>query len=210
MIGQLRGKAIECRPERIILDVAGVGYELSVPLGTYYRIARQGSGSECTLHVHTHVREEALQLFGFASRDERTTFEQLITINGVGPKLAISILSGIGVDELWSTVAAGDRPRLQQIPGVGKKTAERLLLELRDKQRAASSEEEALDAAIAGSDGDPVGTVEADAISALVNLGYPRERAKKAVGESVRDGLADDGSPAIESVLRGALARLVS
>lgn len=212
MIGRLTGRAIECRPERVVLDVGGVGYELLVPLGTYYRIARGEREATCTLHIHTHVREDALALFGFATRDERATFEQLISIGGVGPRLAIAILSGIGVDELWSTVATRDRDRLQRIPGVGKKTAERLLLELSDKQQAARK---AAEVAAAGDAADPAsvdGTLESDAISALLNLGYPRERARKAVADAVAapEAAGDDGAPSLERVLRGALSRLVS
>ncbi len=207
MIGRLTGQVLACSPGRVLLDVAGVGYDLSIPLSTYYTLSRD-SGTRVSLHVHTHVREDALQLFGFASQDERAVFEVLIGISGVGPKLALAILSGIGVDELFHTVRAQDRGRLQKIPGVGKKTAERLLLELRDKLRndLRSGHSVSSHAQGAAAANDPNG-LRSDAISALVNLGYSRDAARRAVDRATENqGPADR---TLEQVLRSALAGLV-
>jgi Holliday junction DNA helicase RuvA len=155
--------------------------------------------------VHTHVREDALQLYGFASRDERSVFALLIGISGVGPKMALAILSGIGVEELRESVHRQDRGRLQKIPGVGKKTAERLLLELRDKLGAGSGHGQEDHPAGGDGHGEPAG-LRADAISALVNLGYSRDVARRAVERAVADR---EPSATLESVLRAALAGLV-
>jgi Holliday junction DNA helicase RuvA len=204
MIGQLTGKILTCAPGHVLLDVTGVGYHVHIPLSTFYALS-EGKGSVVSLHVHTHVREDALQLYGFASRDERTVFALLIGISGVGPKMALAILSGIGVDELRESVYRQDRCRLQKIPGVGKKTAERLLLELRDKMGAGSGRPEHDRPTGEDGDGEPAG-LRPDAISALVNLGYSRDVASRAVERAV----AGRGpSATLESVLRAALASLV-
>jgi Holliday junction DNA helicase RuvA len=205
LIGRLTGKVLECRPDRLVLDVGGVGYELRVPLSTFYCLPRE-AGAPVTLQVHTHVREDALVLFGFATPEERTAFELLISISGVGPRLALAILSGIGVDDLATAVARQDRPRLQGIPGVGKKTAERVLLELRDKMGPAGEDlpdelSPASRFSATGQDGE-----RGDAVSALVNLGYTRDRAARAVDAS----LESLGAGArLEELLRNALGRLV-
>ncbi len=200
MIGRLSGKLLTINPDRVLLDVAGVGYDVQIPLSTFYGLPG-ASGSKVSLHIHTHVREDTLQLFGFGSGEERSTFEQLIAISGVGPRMALAILSGIGVDELRTTVYHQDRPRLQKIPGVGKKTAERLLLELRDKMK--------IDVAPAD-DGDPTGPspsgLQTDAHSALVNLGYAAPVADRAVRAAIKDAGAD---ASLESVLKRALSSLV-
>lgn len=196
MIGRLTGRIAECNPGRVVLDVQDVGYELQIPLSTFYVLAGQHR-TPVSLHVHTHVREDALLLFGFATRGEREAFEELIGISGVGPKLALAILSGIDAAELRQTVERQDRERLQRIPGVGRKTAERVLLELRDRT---ARRPEAVPVAPAA------GGVRADAISALVNLGYTRERADRAVGEALeRLGPVTE----LQSLLRGALSGLV-
>ena len=202
MIGRLTGQVLACSPGRMLLDVAGVGYDVHIPLSTYYTLSHD-SGHTVSLHVHTHVREEALQLFGFASRDEQTVFELLIGISGVGPKLALAILSGIGVDELFETVRGNDGGRLQKIPGVGKKTAERLLLELRDKLRDELRSENAagLKRQGAAAAADLPG-LRPDAVSALVNLGYSRDHADRMVLGSI-ENLGYDAS--LEAVLRRAL-----
>ena len=207
MIGRLTGQVLACSPGRVLLDVAGVGYDLHIPLSTYYTLSRD-SATAVSLHVHTHVREEALQLFGFASQDERAVFGLLIGISGVGPKLALAILSGIGVDDLIQTVREQDQGRLQKIPGVGKKTAERLLLELRDKLRddLRSESDVGNRAHGAATAADPAG-LRPDAISALVNLGYSRDAARRAVDRATENqGPADR---TLEQVLRSALAGLV-
>jgi Holliday junction DNA helicase RuvA len=198
MIGRLTGKIVCCSPDQVLLDVAGVGYEVRIPLSTFYTLAAGGGGS-ISLHVHTHVREDALQLYGFASSDERRAFEQLISISGVGPRLALAFLSGIGTEELKAAVVRRDRERLQRIPGVGKKTADRVLLELRDKMGT--------DEIDGRPDDSPAGSaaVRGDAVSALVNLGYSRQVASRAVGKAL------DGDPAgnLESILKAALAGVV-
>jgi Holliday junction DNA helicase RuvA len=202
MIGQLTGKVLTCAPDRVLLDVTGVGYLVQIPLSTFYALAHD-TGAIVTLHVHTHVREDALQLFGFATLEERATFVQLIGISGVGPKLALSILSGIGVGDLRGAVKTQDRGRLQKIPGVGKKTAERLLLELRDRLGIEPVADGDGGAATAETDGG----MRADAISALTNLGY----SPNVAGRAVDRALASDEGAALplEEVLRGALSGLV-
>jgi Holliday junction DNA helicase RuvA len=201
MIGRLRGTILECTPGQVLLDVSGVGYDVQIPLSTFYALSG-GSGSVISLHIHTHVRAEALQLFGFESSEERSVFELLIAISGVGPKMALAILSGIGVDELHETVRHNDRERLQKIPGVGKKTAERLLLELRDRL----PERDAERPADHGDDGPAGVGLRPDAISALVNLGYARDVAVRVVDRALAE---DDRPTTLESLLRAALAGLV-
>lgn len=208
MIGQLTGKLLGCSPGRVLLDVSGVGYDVHIPLSTYYTLSGN-SGSVVSLHVHTHVREDTLQLFGFARRGERAVFEILIGISGVGPKLALAILSGIGVDELRETVLEQDRSRLQKIPGVGKKTADRLLLELRDKlQERPPDDASADDRDQDGSSRGGVAGLRPDAISALVNLGYSREAAGRAVDRAA-ENREPSGGLTLEQLLRTALAGLV-
>jgi len=206
MIGRLTGKVIECQPGQMLLEVGGVGYAVQIPLSTFYTMA-EGDGGEVTLHIHTHVREDALQLFGFATLQERSAFELLIGISGVGPRLALAILSGIGVGELEEAVAQRDRPRLQRIPGVGKKTAERVLLELRDKLQARSAADSASSGAGAG---DAAGRADAqtraDAVSALVNLGYTRDTASRAV-DGALEGIGE--AAGLERLLKAALGGLV-
>jgi Holliday junction DNA helicase RuvA len=200
VIGHLTGSLLRCSPGRVLLDVAGVGYELQIPIGTFYALSAAPSG-RASLHVHTHLRQDSLQLFGFATEAERASFERLIGISGVGPRLALAILSGIGVDELHRAVREEDRARLCKIPGVGRKTAERVLLELRDK----------LDRPVRGKTGhapasppSPEGEGE-DAVSALVNLGYSPEVARRAVAGAL-EGAGPEA--ALETVLRAALGGL--
>jgi Holliday junction DNA helicase RuvA len=205
MIGRLTGKILACTPARVLLDVSGVGYDVHIPLSTFYALSASRE-STVSLHVHTHVREEALQLYGFASGEERAAFERLIGIAGVGPRLGLAILSGIGVAELREAVAGQDRDRLQKIPGVGKKTAERLLLELRDKPLA-GDDGGAVAAAAHGAlahHGD--GGTRSDAVSALINLGYARNVAAGAVDAALESA---DAGATLETVLRGALGHLV-
>ena len=199
MIGRLSGTLVECKPGEVILDVGGVGYELHVPLSTFY-VLSEGPTENVRLFVHTHVRAEALQLFGFAGERERTLFQLLITISGVGPRLALAILSGIGAEELRVAVSEVDRARLQKIPGVGRKTAERVLLELRDKIGAAAVDADG--ATVRPADGG----LRSDAISALLNLGYPEDAARKAV-ETAGERLGAEAG--LEALLRAALSRVV-
>ena len=205
MISRLRGRVTVQDPSRIVVDVAGVGYDVQIPLSTFYEIHGRLE-REVSLHVHTHVREDAFLLYGFATPGEKATFEKLIAISGVGPKMALAVLSGIGPEELRAAVLREDRGRLQKIPGVGKKTAERMLLELRDKWLAPVKE------GVAGAAVAPAGTVRPlgdqtreDAISALVNLGYSRDAATTAVERAQRE--TGDDAP-IEQLLRTSLSGL--
>lgn len=197
------GRLLECSPGKVLLDVAGVGYLLQIPLSTYYALC-EGRPDKVSLHVHTHVREDALQLYGFASSGEQNAFERLIAISGVGPRLALAILSGIGVRELYQAVLNQDLGRLQKIPGVGKKTAERVLLELRDKlgREKLLEDGSSRSETPSGQDADALLN---DGISALVNLGYHREVARGAVAEAIQR----TGRPAsLEQVLKDALGGL--
>ena len=195
MIGYLEGTIHELTPDRVIIMAAGVGYIVNIPLSTYYKLEASKTAS---LQIHTHVREDALALFGFSTRDEKATFEKLIAISGIGPRLAQVILSGIDVYELAQAVATGDVRRLSSIPGVGKKTSERLCLELRDKLIFGSPPEtrSPLPARI---------TTHDDAVSALVNLGYKPAVAESAV-KSARDTLGEDVE--FSQLLRSALSKL--
>ncbi len=167
MIAHLRGKLIEKDTSRIIVDVNGVGYEVSVPLTTFSALPDRGA--EVSIDIHTHVREDIIALYGFSTRRERSIFEKLMTISGIGPKLAITILSGGSVDDLVGAIKRGDLARLTAIPGVGKKTAERITLELKDKLQ------EFVATVVDKS------SVEVDVLSALENLGYNRALAESAV-----------------------------
>jgi len=203
MIGRLAGTLLECSPGRVLMDVSGVGYELHIPLSTFYALAGQGPGARAALSVHTHVREDALVLFGFATAEERATFELLISISGVGPRMALAVLSGIESSELRRAVATGDRARLQKIPGVGKKTAERILLELRDKLGIGDDPAAAVSA---GVQAPPVvaSGPRADAVSAMTNLGYSTQVAERAVDGALERLGADT---TLEALLRGALGQ---
>ena len=174
MIAFLRGRVLEKQPNRIIVDVQGVGYELHVPLSTYYDVGDEGT--DVAVRVYTHVREDALQLYGFLTELERQLFERLIGISGIGPKLAIAVLSGVESRDLVAAVQRGDVARLTAIPGIGKKTAERIVLELRDRLSQ-------LVAPVTAA--APVATtadrLRSDLVSALQNLGYHRPQADKAV-----------------------------
>jgi Holliday junction DNA helicase RuvA len=198
MIAFLRGTILEKQPQRLVLDVNGVGYEVLVPVSTYFDAAEPGSQTPVTLHVHTHVREDALQLFGFASRFELDIFTRLIGISGIGPKLALAVLSGIEPAELVRAVRAQNIARLTSIPGVGKKTAERIALELKDR----------LPDAFGAADPAPLSPneqVRADLMSALANLGYPRPAAEKAADAVLRDASM---THTLETALRAALREL--
>ncbi len=171
MIAALRGKVAEKQAGKVILDVAGVGYQVSIPVDTYSRIGEPGE--ELSLHIHTHVRENVLALYGFHDRRDKGLFEKFIEISGVGPRLALTLLSGLSTSELLQAIRTGDPKRLVRIPGVGKKTGERIVLELKDKVG------ELVDA----EDGTPdsASAVEEDVISVLVNLGLSPEAAARAV-----------------------------
>jgi holliday junction DNA helicase RuvA len=193
MIGQLRGRLAEKRPNLVLIDVGGVGYLVQVPLSTFAALGELHA--EVTLLIHTHVREDALALFGFVSAREKHFFELLISASGVGPSLALKILSGMSVEELVPAIRGGDLVRLTRIPGVGRKTAERIVVELKDKLDVVALETERPTAA-----SSPAG-VEADVISALVNLGYEARAAESAAAEAKREA----GAANFERLLRAAL-----
>jgi Holliday junction DNA helicase RuvA len=196
MIGQLRGRLAEKRPNQVLVDVGGVGYAVQVPLSTFAALGELHT--EVTLLIHTHVREDALSLYGFVSSREKHLFEMLLSASGVGPSLALKILSGMSVDELVPAIRGSDLGRLTQIPGVGRKTAERMVVELKDKLDAVIVESERPPAA-----SSPAG-VEADVVSALVNLGYDARVAEKTVDEARKES----GSANFEKLLRAALQAL--
>ena len=195
MIGWLSGKVVQAVPDRLILDVGGVGYLVAIPLSTYYEIQKADAGAAIRLFIHTHVREDALALYGFWSEREKELFEQLIAVSGIGPRLAQVVLSGMAPDELIAALAAGDVARLVRIPGVGKKTAERMVVELRDKLQALAAQ---LPAARASSASDD------DLVAALVNLGYKPSLAEGAVGAARKEA----PEAAFHELLRLALRRL--
>lgn len=199
MIGHITGVIYSKTPQAVIIHTGGVGYEVLVPLSTYYALPEQSDS--VSLHIYTHVREDALVLFGFHARLEKDLFLLLISVSGIGPKLALNILSGIGPEELLNAIAQGDATRLQSIPGVGRKIAERISLELRDK--ASRIVGQAFAPAPQVRETTEKGLLD-DAISALVNLGYTAKAAKQAV-EKARDSL-DEAS--LEGIIREALRRL--
>jgi Holliday junction DNA helicase RuvA len=199
VIGWLRGHLRSVAPGRVLLDVGGVGYAVRTSLSTYYELERLGLGAQAELRIHTHVREDALELFGFASEEEQALFERLIGVSGIGPRLAQGILSGMAPREVLSALAAGDVARLVRIPGVGKKTAERMVLELREAAQHLVATLPAGEPAapLPRSDDD-------DLVQALVNLGYRPPEAEKAV-HAVRQERPD--AP-FQELLRAALRRL--
>lgn len=197
MIGHLEGKLRHKAPDYLVVDVQGVGYVVHVPLSTFYGLPDPG-GTVC-LHIHTNVREDAIQLFGFKTMVEKEMFLHLITINGVGPKLAVNILSGISAEDLRQVVFTQDKKRLQSIPGVGKKIAERMLLELKDQFKI-KIEDKAPSSFVV-----PAGSAYADAFSALMNLGYKAQEADKALKGAV-EKLGEDAP--LEVLLRESLKRL--
>lgn len=198
MIAFLRGRVIDKQPNRLIVDVQGVGYDVHVPLSTFYEAG--DAGADITLRVHTHVREDALQLYGFLTVLEQQVFERLIGISGIGPRLAIAVLSGIDPRELVAAVQRGDVARLTAIPGIGKKTAERIVLELKDRLKQLDT------GAVAGATAAaPADRVRDDLVSALVNLGYHRPQAEK----SVESALSSDPQLPFDQALRRVLKDLI-
>src|SRR5437899_6970411 len=195
MIGQIRGRLADKRPNQLLVDVGGVGYQVQVPLSTYAALGELHT--EVTLLIHTHVREDALALYGFVSAREKHFFELLLSASGVGPTLALKILSGMNVEELVPAIRGGDLARLTRIPGVGRKTAERMVVELKDKLGAVTIESEK------PAPSSPAG-VEADVKSALLNLGYDERTADVALAEAKRDA----GTSNFEKLLRVTLAAL--
>jgi holliday junction DNA helicase RuvA len=194
VIARLRGVIARKSVQDVIVDVGGVGYKVHIPLSTFYKLGQENE--PVSLLIHTHVREDALSLFGFLTDHEQLLFERLISVSGVGPRLAVNILSGIDATELLEALRGSDVARLTRVPGVGKKTAERLVLELKDKLPAPAAPAEAPVAAPR--------SAKDDLLSALANLGYSRPEAEKGVDRALRD---DAGAP-FEDLLRRTLAIL--
>jgi Holliday junction DNA helicase RuvA len=198
VIGRLRGELAALSAERALIDVGGVGYEVHVPLSTTSRLESAGIGAVVELHIHTHLREDALLLYGFATEVERRVFERLLSVSGVGPKLARAVLSGLATDRLLQALAGGEVAVLATIPGVGKKTAERLVLELRDVMTTLLGESPA------PSPGPKPLAADEDLVGALVNLGYKHPLAQRAVADA-RQELPAAG---FGELLRASLQRL--
>jgi Holliday junction DNA helicase RuvA len=199
MIAFLRGRILDRQPNRIVVDVQGVGYDVHVPLSTYYHVGEVGT--EIALRIYTHVREDVLQLYGFLTALEQQLFERLIATSGIGPKLAVAVLSGIEPNELVAAVQRADVGRLTAIPGIGRKTAERIVLELKDRlaHLAVPAGVAELAAPAAGE------RLRDDLLSALQNLGYHRAIAEKAVDSTLKT----IGAPTFEQALKAALRELM-
>jgi Holliday junction DNA helicase RuvA len=178
MIAHLRGKLLVKHPNQAIVEAGGVGYDVTISVPTFSDLP--ATGNDIALHIHTHVREDVIALYGFLKSAEKQLFEKLITVSGIGPKLAITILSGMAVDEMIGAIRGNDVARLTRIPGIGKKTAERMVLELRDKLPAAGTQETVAVTTLSA--------VEEDVLSALVNLGYQRLAAEKALALAAKGG----------------------
>jgi len=194
MIAHLRGRLLAKHPNQAIVETGGVGYDVTISVPTFSDLP--GVGSEVALHIYTHVREDLIALYGFLRPEEKKLFEKLITVSGIGPKLAITILSGMAADEMVGAIRGNDVARLTRIPGIGKKTAERMVLELRDKLPPQGTDAVAAIPSLTA--------VEEDVLSALVNLGYQRAAAEKAVTTVAKNGRG--GS--FEEMFRGALGTL--
>lgn len=193
MIAHLRGKLLSKHPNQVVIETGGVGYEVNISVPTFSELP--APSSEVALHIYTHVREEVIALYGFLRPADKQLFEKLMTVSGIGARLAITILSGMPTDDLMGAMRTGDIGRLTKVPGIGKKTAERMVLELRDKLPPAGSASEAAPSR---------SPMEEDVLSALVNLGYQRPAAEKAVAALAKAG----GSASFDSVFRQALALL--
>ena len=191
MIAHLRGKLLAKHPNQAIVETGGVGYDVTISVPTFSDLP--GIGGEVSLHIHTHVREDIIALYGFLSSAEKKLFEKLVTVSGIGPKLAITILSGMAADEMINAIRGNDIARLTRIPGIGKKTAERMVLELRDKLPVEKYGEVAAMPTLSAA--------EEDVLSALVNLGYQRAVAEKALASVSKNGQFD-------AMFRQALAAL--
>lgn len=187
MIAYLRGRLLEKRPNQVIVDVDGVGYDVQIPVSTFSHLG--DTGAEVKLFIHTHVREDTLALYGFLATKDKTLFERLISVSGIGPRLAITLLSGMDTEELSTAIRRSEVQRLIRVPGVGRKTAERLILELRDKLGPA----EAATPAPAG--------IDEEVISALLNLGCARPAAEAAVDKARKNGAPEDFEPLFRASL---------
>jgi len=193
VIGYLSGRLLEKQVQRLVIDVGGVGYEVQVPLSTFYSVGDPGAA--VALRIHTHVREDAIQLFGFAGALEQNLFERLISISGIGPRVALGVLSGMEPADLQRAIRQSDIARLTGIPGVGKKTAERIVMELRDRLPASPAGDAG---AVAAGEED----VRADVLSALANLGYQRAPAEKAIDKVITRVPDRKFEPVLREVLK--------
>jgi holliday junction DNA helicase RuvA len=197
MIVHLRGRLLSKSPNEAVVECAGVGYGATISVATFTSFPAEGA--ETSLHIYTHVREDQLALFGFADTQEKRLFEKLLTISGIGPKLAITVLSGIAADRLVTAIRSGDHATLTRIPGIGKKTAERVVLELKDKL-------DDMAVPVADASGVHHGPAGDDVLSALVNLGYPRPIAQKAIETAVGKDAA--AAQDFETLFRAAMAAI--
>ena len=191
MIAHLRGKLLAKHPNQAIVETAGVGYDVTISVPTFSDLP--AVGADVALYIHTHVREDVIALYGFLRPSEKVLFEKLITVSGIGPKLAVTILSGMAADEMVGAIRGNDVVRLTRIPGIGKKTAERMVLELRDKLPAAGTP--------AASEVPPMSATEEDVLSALVNLGYQRTAAERTLESVVKEGTAKSFDQMFRAVL---------
>jgi Holliday junction DNA helicase RuvA len=199
MIAHLHGKLLTKHPNQVVVETCGVGYEVNISVPTFSELPT--NGSEVALHIHTQVREDLIALYGFLRAAEKQLFEKLITVSGIGPKLAITILSGMAADEMTSAIRGNDLARLTRIPGIGKKTAERMVLELRDKLPAV--------AGISTSAVPALSATEEDVLSALVNLGYQQAAAEKALASAIKNGQGkSEKTRTFDALFREALAGL--
>jgi Holliday junction DNA helicase RuvA len=198
MIAHLRGKLLTKHPNQVIVETSGVGYEVNISVPTFSELP--ANGSEVALHIHTHVREDVISLYGFLRPAEKQLFEKLMTVSGIGAKLAITILSGMAADDMAAAIRGNDIARLTRIPGIGKKTAERMVLELRDKLPPASG--------TAAPTLPAMSAIEEDVLSALVNLGYQRPAAEKALASAARHGDKSQISGSFDALFREALSTL--
>ncbi len=194
MIGLLTGALVEKHPNEVIVDCNGVGYQVTIPVSTFSSLPEPGA--EVRLRIHTHVREDAFALFGFLTVEEKSLFEKLITVSGIGPKLAITVLSGLAVADLVASIRSGDLQNLTRVPGIGKKTAERLVVELRDKVGAAGVM--AASTVVASA---VLNALDEDVLSALVNLGCSRQAAEAAIRKARAAGAPDDFEPLFRRAL---------
>ena len=206
MIAHLSGTLLSKNPNSVIVDVSGVGYEVNIPVSTFYEL--EDTGTNIKLRIYTHVKEDALQLYGFKTARERELFINFISVSGIGPKIGIALLSGMSADELISSIKTNNLARLTLIPGVGKKTAERLIVDLREKMTALSAAqgEEDTGARPEAADTSTEDSVRSQALSGLMNLGYQRSAAEKAIDAALSEG----GDVSVESVLKRSLRKLGS
>jgi len=193
MIAHLRGRLIAKHPNQAIVETGGVGYDIVISVPTFSELP--GIGGEVALHIHTHVREDQIALFGFVRPEEKHLFEKLLSVSGIGPKLAITILSGMTAPDMVAAIKGNDVAKLTRIPGIGKKTAERMVLELRDKLKDFGATPSA----------PPASPVEEDVLSALTNLGYQRPAAERALSVAARNG---DAAGSFDALFKQALAAL--